>query len=439
MLHAISLALTLALVPAQEKAPSLEVVRHKLANGLTVLIHQDRTVPTVAYHTLYKVGSRNERPGITGLAHLFEHMMFNGSERYAPKQLDAIIEASGGGANAFTTNDTTQYAQEVLSAALSKVIDIEADRMRALLLTDANLEQEREIVKEERRASVDDELVPSMFETLYNHAFVAHPYRWEVVGFMRDLETVRLDDAKAFFRTYYAPNNAVLVLVGDVDPAKVMPEIEKAYGGIPAGDPPPAVPNAEPPQEGERVINFHRPAEHPAILFGYKSVPYTHPDQPALDVLFDVLSSGQSSRLYRSLVYEKQISGDVYASNRAMIDPGLLVFYAQAQEGHTAEELDRAIKEVIEKVQREGVTDRELQKAKNSLISSHVDSLKTNGGVAQMLAFNEYARGDWREAFKDAERWQAVTADDVKRVATEYLKPRRRTVVILHPEMEGNR
>jgi zinc protease len=439
MLHAISLAVALALSPAQAKPEALNVVRHQLANGLTVLIHQDRTVPTVAYHTLYKVGSRNERPGITGLAHLFEHMMFNGSERFAPKQLDAIIEESGGAANAFTTNDTTQYAQEVLSHALQKVIDIEADRMRALLLTEENLEQEREIVREERRANVDNEIVPSMFETLYHHAFVAHPYRWEVIGFMRDIETVSLADAKAFFRTYYAPNNAVLVLVGDVDPAKVMPQIEKAYGAIPSGDPPPPVPNAEPPQDGERVINFHRRAELPAILFGYKSVPLAHEDQPALDILFNILSSGQSSRMYQSLVYEKQISADVWASNQALIDPGLLVFYAQAQEGHTAEELDKAIREVILAVQREGVTERELSKAKNSLLAAHVDRLKTNGGIAEMLAYNEYARGDWRAAFSQPERWASVTAEDVKRVANRYLQQRQRTVVILHPEKEEGR
>ena len=213
----IALAAALALAPVRAAAQTLElaVERHTLPNGLIVLTHEDHSIPMVSLHVFYRVGSRNERPGITGVSHLFEHMMFNGSARYKPKMLDQIIESAGGAANAYTNNNATAYNETFSRNALATVLDIEADRMATLLLTPENIEQERGIVAEERRVSIDNDPQGSMYELLYVTAFVAHPYHWPVVGWMGDIQSVKLDEAKKYFETYYGPNNATLVLTGD--------------------------------------------------------------------------------------------------------------------------------------------------------------------------------------------------------------------------------
>ncbi|MFY9233580.1 MAG: pitrilysin family protein, partial [Fimbriimonadaceae bacterium] len=422
----------LSILAASLNAQSnLGVVKKKLRNGLTILLLEDRTTPTIAYHTLFKVGSRNEGPGITGLSHLFEHMMFNGSAKYKPKELDRIIEASGGGANAFTTQDTTEYGQEVIASAIEKVIAIEADRMRALTLTKENLEQERAIVKEERRSSLDDQILPSMVELLWNHAFLAHPYRWEILGFMKDIDAVTLDDARAYFKTYYAPNNAVLVLVGDFRPAQMMRKLERAYGRIPPQPAPRRVVNSEPEQLGEVRMRYDREAELPSLLLGYKGVSIRDKDDAALDVLITILAGGESSRLYKSLVYDKQIAGDVWASNDSRLDPGLITIYAQAQKGRTAEDCEKAVQEVVDAIWNQGVTDREVRKAKNGLAVGYLSSFKTNTGLAELLARYEGLFGDWQKLYDVPKKREAVTTLNVQWVARKYLKKARRTVIEL--------
>jgi predicted Zn-dependent peptidase len=318
----------------------LNVSKLKLKNGLTVLALEDHTVPTVAYYTVFKVGSRNERPGITGLSHLFEHMMFNGSAKYKPKVFDQEIEAGGGESNAFTTTDSTEYQEEFSSGTLDIVLRMEADRMRSLKLDRANIEQERGIVSEERRVNYDNSVEGSVNERLWNSAFVAHPYRWETIGFMKDIQAIRLEDAKAYFRTYYAPNNAVVAVVGDFNTADLFKKMTLYFSDIPRQPPPLPVVNAEPPQQGERRIEYHRPAELPAVRIGYKGISYKDPADPVLDILSAVLGSGESSRLYKSLVYEKQIATSVGAANESRIDPGLFTFSAQAQEHHTTTECE---------------------------------------------------------------------------------------------------
>ena len=225
-----------------------------LRNGLVVLALEDHTVPSVAFYTYYRVGSRNERPGITGLSHLFEHMMFNGSAKYKPKQFDQLIEGGGGYSNAFTNYDSTEYQEEFSTATLDIVLRLEADRMRALKLDSTNLEQERGIVKEERRMRVDNSVEGAMAEILGNNAYVAHPYRWDVVGFMKDLDAIRLEDAQAYFKTYYAPNNAVVCVVGDFDTERLVSSINRYFGDIPRQAPGRPVVNAEPAQSGEKRI-----------------------------------------------------------------------------------------------------------------------------------------------------------------------------------------
>lgn len=422
---------------AAQSRPYLKVARIQLANGLTVLALEDHTVPSVAYYTVFKVGARNERPGITGLSHLFEHMMFNGSAKFRPKQFDEIIEAGGGDSNAFTTNDRTEYQEQFSSATLDSVLQLEADRMRALKLDKANIEQERGIVKEERRVSTDNSVDGSMSEILWNNAFVAHPYRWDTIGFMKDLDAIRLEDAKAYFRTYYAPNNAVVCVVGDFDTNTLLAKMRKYFGDIPRQASPPPVINAEPPQRGEKRIQFHRAAELPALRIGYHTGSYKDADDSARDLLSTILSGGESSRLYKSLVYEKQIATSVYASNESRIDPGLFTFYAQAQQGHTLEECEKAIYTTLEDIQKNGVTERELQKAKNAFRAGYVGAFKTNLALAGQLAEYQANWGDWKKLLDTPARYDKVTAADIQRIAQKYFTDRHRTVVLLVPEKEN--
>ena len=425
--------LSLALPPAAA-AQNLDVKRMALSNGLVVLALEDHTFPSVALQITFKVGSRNERPGITGLSHLFEHMMFNGSARFKPKMFDTLIETGGGYSNAYTTTDVTAYHEEFSTGTLDTVLQLEADRMRSLRLDVQNLEQERSIVKEERRVNTDESPEAAMYETLWNNAFVAHPYRWLTIGFMADLNAIRLDDAKEYFRIFYAPNNSVMAVVGDFKTDDLFAKVRKYFSGIPRQPAPGSVTNAEPSQQGEKRIQLHRTAELPAVMIGYKGISFKQADEPALNVLASILARGESSRLYRELVYDKQIAASVSASNDSRIDPGLFTFYAQAKPGKTAQECEQAIYGALERIRKSGVEDREVQKAKNGIRVGYLNGFKTNMGRAGMLADYEANWGSWKELLNYVPRHDKVTAADVKRMAVKYFNPRKRTVVTLIPE-----
>src|SRR5512144_1131091 len=235
-----------------------------LPNGLRLRVLADSTSPTVSYYTFFQVGSRNERLGLTGISHLFEHMMFNGAARYGPKEFDRVLEARGGHSNAYTSNDVTAYYEDFAAETLDTVLDLESDRMRSLRLTDESLEQEREVVKEERRLRTDNSVFGLMEEQLEALVFLAHPYRWPVIGWMDDIQRIARSDCESFFRTYYAPSNAAIYCVGDVDAASTLDRIERAYGDIPRGPPPAQVAQGEPAQRGERRARVRYPAQAPA-------------------------------------------------------------------------------------------------------------------------------------------------------------------------------
>lgn len=415
-------------------AQQLNVSRMALPNGLVVLALEDHAVPSIALETVFRVGSRNERPGITGISHLFEHMMFNGSAHYKPKVFDQLIESGGGYSNASTSEDITEYHEEFSTATLDTVLRLEADRMRALKLDKQNIEQERSIVKEERRVNYDNSVEGAMYEALWNSAFVAHPYRWLTIGFMTDINAIRLEDAKAYFRTYYAPDNAVMAAVGDFRTADLFTRIRRYFGDIPRQAPPRGVVRDEPPQHGERRIALYRAAELPAVQIAYHIGSMKSPDDPALDVLSNVLAQGESSRLYRDMVYEKQIATSISAENDSRMDPGLFTFYAQARPGHSADECEAAIYRVLDGVKQDGITERELQKARNQLRSGYLNGFKTNVGRAGLLATYEAEWGTWKALLEYLLKHDRVTAADVRRVARTYFDSRNRTVVTLHPE-----
>jgi predicted Zn-dependent peptidase len=280
--------------PAAITAESFGVQRHVLPNGLVVLTREDHTVPAVTFWQWYRVGSRNERPGITGISHYFEHMMFGGSKNVPPKEYDRILEASGGYSNAFTDRDMTAYYEDIAADRLDVPLQLDSDRMTELSLLPEVLKSEIEVVKEERRLRTDNDIQGLLDEQLWAAAFVASPYAWPVVGWMGDLENIQRQDCVDYFRTYYAPNNCILVLVGDFQTADALARIERSFGGIPAQAPPPPVVDSEPEQTGKRHVEVHYPAENVTFMVGWKAPAAKSADAPVLDVLSSILADGES-------------------------------------------------------------------------------------------------------------------------------------------------
>ena len=409
------------------------VERYTLDNGLTVILHEDHTVPVVCFWQWYKVGSRNERQGITGLSHFFEHMMFNGSKNVPPKEYDRQLESRGAYSNAFTSHDMTAYYEEGGKEALDKMLELDADRMRELSLLPDLLKSEVEVVREERRFRTDNSVPGLLDEALYAAAFQASPYHWPVVGWMKDLERITRDEMVDYFRTYYAPNNCILLLVGDFDPASAKAKIAEAFGSIPRQPPPAAPVNAEPEQNGERRVEVRYPSETVSVDIGYKAPSVASADIWVLDVLSNILSGGESSRLHQALVYDQQIALSAYSSYRAGLEPGLFEFYLEMKPGKTAAEGEKALYAEIERLATEGPSERELQKARNQAESGFIGALKTNNGAGQTLGFFEHVHGDYRKMFSAIERYRTVTAADCRRVAKQVFDENRRTVSILVP------
>ena len=423
----------------QERGGSinLPVVERTLGNGLLVLVHEDHSAPVVSSYVFYHCGSRNEQQGRTGIAHLFEHMMFNGGKKFGPGVFDDLIEGNGGSTNGYTSRDLTAYLNNFPREALPVVLDLESDRMAHLAITPQNLEQERGIVKEERRLRIDNEVSGVMDEALYLHAFVESPRRWNTVGFMSDLDRITLDDARAYFATCYAPNNATLVLAGDVEPAAAFALVQRYFGPIPRRKPPPSVDASEPAQDGERRAQVLKNAELPAVLIGYHGVRALDPERPVLDVIERVLDGGESARLHRDLIREHELATTIEADNVWGIDADLIWVYAQARPGKTAAELEHRIDAVMTRLATEPVTADELTTAKNQLRAELVRGLKTVSGKANQLGFFQTVFGDYRAILRLEAEWEAVTVDDVRRVAAKLLVPTQRTVIVLVPVPTG--
>jgi len=412
------------------------VARHTLPNGLVILLHEDHSVPAVTFWQWYRVGSRNEGPGITGISHFFEHMMFNGSKNVPPKEYDRIIESNGGVSNAFTDRDMTAYYEDIASDRLEVLFRVDSDRMRELLLAPELLKSEIEVVKEERRLRTDNDISGMLDESLYATAFLASPYRWPVVGWMADLNRMKRDELVSYFRTYYAPNNCILVLTGDFDSKSALALIQKYFGDIPAQTPSQPPINSEPEQRGERRAQVRYPAENESFQMGYKAPNAKSEDTWVLDILSSILGDGESSRLHQSLVYEKQIALDASTFFRSRIDPTLFEFAVEMKPGKPAREGEAVLDEVLSRLVKEGPSPRELEKAKNALEADLVKSLKTNNGVGEQLGFYEHVYGDYRTLYGAIERYRKVTLEDCKRVARATFVPERRTVVELVPVAE---
>jgi predicted Zn-dependent peptidase len=393
----------------------------------------------VSCYTFYQVGSRNERPGLTGISHLFEHMMFNGAAKYGPKEFDRVLESQGGHSNAYTSNDVTAYYEEFAAEALPTVVDLESDRMRSLALAPEALEQERAVVKEERRLRSENSVFGVMEEQLGGLVFQAHPYRWPIIGWMEDIERISREDCLAWFRVYYAPGNAAIYVVGDVDAREALDLVRRAYGDIPAGPPVPPVPAAEPLQRGERRAVIHYPAQAPALLAGWRAPAARDPDAYVLDVAQAALSMGDSSRLRRRLVEELELAVSLHVGYGWRRDPGVFLVFAELAPGVGPDRAERALLREIEKVAEWGISAAELRRAQRLLRSAVLHELATHGGVAHALGEAEALVGDFREAGSALERYAAVTRRDVRRAAAAWLDAARRSVVVLEPEARRER
>lgn len=424
----------LALAGLTLGAQELKVTTHTLSNGMKILVHEDHDVPNVAMYFFYTIGSRNERPGTTGLSHYFEHMMFNGAKKYGPKQFDIQMEKAGGRNNAYTTNDITAYTDWFPRSALELMFDMEADRIRDLSFDPDIVKSEREVVYSERRTSVDNNPFGVLYEQLDAAAFTAHPYGWPVVGWASDIESWTMDDLKNHFRIGYAPNNCILVLTGDITHDEAVALAKKYLEPIPSQEPPPPVRTVEPDQLGERRVVVKRPAQLPIVMAAYHVPETRHADTPALEVLDTVLMNGRASRLHRRLVDRDQLVLNVQGGLNHSLDPYLFLFAMQIRSGVDPAKAEAALYEEVARVAESGITADELAKARNQLLAQFYGSLKTIAGKANLLGQYEVYHGDHKKLWTAVAELNKVTADDVKRVAAKYFSDTNRTVATLIPE-----
>ncbi|MGB5137402.1 MAG: pitrilysin family protein, partial [Candidatus Zixiibacteriota bacterium] len=435
LLLALAMLMLLTVSAFAEKEWAVE--KYTLKNGLTLLTLEDASTPALSFQVWYHVGSKNERPGITGISHLFEHMMFKGSKNFADKEHDRLIQSSGGMLNAYTSNDMTVYHEEFGTEMLETVAKLEADRMQYLTITDTQLASERQVVLEERNERIDNSPFGDVLEQLMGNLFLAHSYGWMTIGWRKDVETLTLDDCLNYYNTYYNPANATIVVVGDMKTADTQKLIEKYFGKIPGNPKVPRPIYNEPEQKGERRIAYHKVSQLPLFIAGYHCPAAGHSDSYALDVLSAILSGGESSRAYQRMVYKDQIAIAAGGQYQSMEQAGVFFAFSMMQPGKTTEDGEKALYEEIERLKTEPVTAEELQKAKNQIEAQFYMGNQSNDDKAGQLGYFAAVMGDYKLLFQQADKYNAVTADDVMRVAKTYLGDRNRTVVNVIQENKG--
>jgi len=431
-LLALALAgLTLSLPAAFTKE---DVRVHTLENGLKVLLIEDHDTPSVALYTFFRVGSRNERPGLTGVSHFIEHMMFNGTPAIGPGEFDRRMEFQGGRNNAYTSDDMTVYTDWFPPAALESMIAMEADRIQGLAFVAEVFESERGVIASERRLGVENDNDSLLAETVRATAIMAHPYHWDVIGWMSDILSWRRDEVMAYYRTYYAPNNAVLVVAGDIDPARTLELVRKHYGPVKPSPAPPPVTTVEPPQLGMKTVVMRKEAQAPSYQAVWHAPSVKDPDFLPLAVLAKPLLEGESSRLYRRLVREEELAIDVSGGISETMDPQLFRIDVKPRPGADLERIDRVVEEELDKVRRDGITAPELEKALNIVRTDFYRGLQTVAGKANQLGATELLYGDFAKLFTIMDDYAAVKIDRVKVAAGKYLVERNKTVGKLIPE-----
>ena len=407
-----------------------------LDNGMKILVLEDSSIPNANMYLFWKVGSRNEVPGITGISHFFEHMMFNGSAKYGPKMFDRTMEAAGGANNAYTSENVTVYTNWFPVGAMETIFDLEADRIAHLDIDAAMVESERGVVASERTTGLENSNWRVLQEELKGAAFRAHPYSWSVIGHESDIAAWSLQDLRQYHSTYYAPNNAVVVIAGDVKLAQVKALADQYFAPIPAKTPPREIRTVEPQQKGERRVFVKKASvSTPNVMLAYHIPETSHQDTYALDLLAAILGEGKSSRLYQALV-NNQIALGVETYMPESFDPNLFYFYGVAAADINAAQLEQALLAEIAKVVTDGVTEAELEKVKNLRLMGFYRTLETINGKADTIGTYELFMGSYKKLFSAPEDYSKVTPEDIQRVARQYFTRANRTVGVLAAEEE---
>ena len=421
--------------PVSFAAAANQVSTRTLANGMQVIVWPDHNIPSVVLYNWVHVGSRNEGSGTTGLAHFFEHMMFNGTSRRAQGEFDRLLEASGGSNNAFTSQDVTVYQDWFPRSSLELVLELESDRLANLAFVPKVVENEREVVYSERRLRVEDSNPAFLEEQVQATAFVAHPYRIPTIGWPADIKSWTLADLQNFYHTWYAPNNCTLVLVGDLDAEQAFALAEKYYGPIARGPAAQGVRTTEPEQQGERRLTVERSGQNPLLLLAYHAVAADDARAPALNLLQTILTGGDAARLHRTLVEELKLAVEISSGWSEGYDPNLYLISATLPEGGSAAELETALNAELARVVRDGVTAAELTRAKNQQAAQFWRGVSTLDGKARLLGEFAVLHGDYHKLFAAPAAYEAVTAAQLLAVARDVFKPAQRTVGILQPRV----
>jgi len=413
-----------------------DVKTFTLKNGMKFLVVEDNSIPNANMYLFYKVGSRNEYNGITGLSHFFEHMMFNGAKKYGPKEFDRTMEFNGGANNAYTRNDVTVYTNWFPASSAEVIFDLEGDRISSLSIDPKIVESERGVVLSERSTSLENSPWELLNQSVQAQVFQEHPYHWPVIGYEDDMKNWKQADLERYFKTYYAPNNCVVVVSGAVKMADVKALAEKYLEPIPAQPEPPKVFVVEPPQTGERRIMVKKDVFTPYLYIAYRAPEAKSEDYYPLVLLSDIMSRGKSSRLYSSLVDKKQLATSVFANYDESFDPTTFNFYAVTNKGVNESDVEKAIYEEIGKITKEGVTEKELQKVKNQKLIEFYGQVETINGKSNNIGTYEVFFGDYKKMFDAPAAFNKVTAEDIKRVAAKYFMKSNRTVGILKSRTE---
>ncbi len=403
--------------------------RYQLDNGLTVLVLVDDSAPVVSYHTWFRVGSRHERPHKTGLAHLFEHLMFNQTKNLAPGEFDKKLEESGAESNAATWVDWTYYYESVPKQRFGLVVELEAERMANLTMEAPQVESEKEVVANERRYRVDDDVEGAANELLYKTAFTQHSYHAPTIGWMEDILAFTPDDCRDFHKAYYAPNNATIVVVGAVREADCMARIAKAYGGIPRSVLPEEDVLAEPPQTEERSVVLSRPTPSEKVLVGYRGPSLGDVDHAPLTLLNEVLTGGRASRLHRALLIDHELVSEQRGWVSTFRDPGLIEFWLTARVDQPIAPALAAFDAEIERVVTELITPEELERAKARLELGMLQGMDSAAGKAEQIGFYETLFGEPTWVERRLERYRNLGAGEVRTAARRHLRKEARTIV----------
>ena len=417
------------------------VFKFTLKNGLKILLIEDRTLPITVFFTTFQVGSRFENTDAkikTGTSHLFEHLMFNGSKKYPKGKFDTLIESCGGYSNAWTSKDQTTFYEVFSPNNIEMILELELDRFNNLVISDEVLESERNVVMEERRLRIDNSMSGKMWELLYQSAYNKHPYCSPVLGWMKDIESITLEDCYYFYNTFYSTNNAIVTLTGDFNTDKIIPKLETAYGN----NQPVNIPEFPNQQwklnRKEKKIEFKKPAELEMVLIGYPGCRGDSPDAPVIDMLMYLLVDGETSRLHKNLVYEKEIILEAFGDFHGGFCRELITFGYRIHPNKKYTKVLKSFDEQIENICNNGITASELEKSRNGLLTSIVEEMSTLADKAGNLIHYESLFGDYKKSFEMIQVYAGITKEDIQRVAQKYIGNNNRTIVHLIPETQDN-